>query len=98
MMPGDADRLRLLVADLAVDGLFGDMRAIFRHIDHPVVLAGRAIAFFDRTLNRETRSEVSRRGRGISRWFSWSAPRRRWGSRSNGSAVAICSVPSLKPC
>jgi adenosylcobinamide-phosphate synthase len=65
MMPGGADRLLVLVAGLAMDGLFGEMRAIFRHVDHPVVLAGRAIAFFDRKLNRETRSEASRRGRGI---------------------------------
>jgi adenosylcobinamide-phosphate synthase len=65
MMSGAGDRLLLLVAGLAIDGLFGDMRAIFRHIEHPVVLAGRAIAFFDRKLNRETRSEASRRGRGI---------------------------------
>jgi cobalamin biosynthesis protein CobD/CbiB len=34
-------------------------------MDHCVVLAGRAIALFDRKLNRETRSEVSRRGQGI---------------------------------
>jgi adenosylcobinamide-phosphate synthase len=60
-----ADRLLLLVVGLAVDGLFGDMPAIFRHVDHPIVLAGRAIAFFDRKLNRETRSEASRRDRGI---------------------------------
>jgi len=34
-------------------------------MDHSVVLAGHAIAFFDCKLNRETRSEVSRRGHGI---------------------------------
>ncbi len=65
MTPAGADRLLLLVAGLAIDGLFGDMPAIFRHVDHPVVLAGRAIAFFDRKLNRQTRSEASRRYRGI---------------------------------
>ena len=43
----------------------GDTPAIFRHIPHPVVLAGRAIAFFDRKLNREVRGEASRRERGI---------------------------------
>src|SRR3981189_3712079 len=41
------------------------MPAVFRHIPHPVVLAGRAIAFFDRKLNREVRGEASRRERGI---------------------------------
>jgi adenosylcobinamide-phosphate synthase len=65
IMPGGGDRLLLLVAGLAIDGLLGDMPVIFRLVDHPVVLAGRAIAFFDRKLNRETRSEASRRGRGI---------------------------------
>jgi len=65
VLPGDADRLLLPVAGLAIDALFGDMPAIFRHVPHPIVLAGRAIAFFDRKLNREIRSEVSRRNRGI---------------------------------
>ena len=60
-----ADPLLLLVAGLVIDALFGDMPAIFRYVPHPVVLAGRAIAFFDRKLNREARSEASRRERGI---------------------------------
>ena len=55
----------LLVAGLAIDALFGDMPWLFRQIPHPVVLAGRAVAFFDRKLNRETRGEAVRRGRGI---------------------------------
>ena len=65
MNPAFADRLLMLVAGLVIDALFGDMPAIFRHIPHPVVVAGRAIAFFDRKLNRESRSETSRRERGI---------------------------------
>jgi adenosylcobinamide-phosphate synthase len=65
MTAARADPLLLLVAALVVDALFGDMPAIFRQIPHPVVLAGRAIAFFDRKLNREVRSEGSRRERGI---------------------------------
>jgi len=65
MIPAGIDRLLLLAAGLAIDALFGEMPAVFRHVDHPVVLAGGAIAFFDRKLNRETRSEASRRGRGI---------------------------------
>src|SRR5215472_11484010 len=60
-----ADRLLMLIAGLAIDAMFGDMPAIFRHIPHPVVVAGRAIALFDRKLNRESRSEPSRRERGI---------------------------------
>ena len=65
MTSAGADRLLLLIAGLAIDGLFGDMPAIFRHVGHPIALAGQAIAFFDRKLNRETRSEASRRERGI---------------------------------
>jgi len=65
MTPAGADRLLLLVAGLAIDGVFGDMPAVFRRVQHPIVLAGRTISFFDRKLNRETRSEASRRYRGI---------------------------------
>jgi adenosylcobinamide-phosphate synthase len=60
-----ADPLLMLIAGLVIDGLFGDMPAMFRLISHPVVLAGRAIAFFDRKLNRENRSEAARHGRGV---------------------------------
>jgi adenosylcobinamide-phosphate synthase len=59
------DRLLLLIVGLAIDALFGEMPAIFRYTDHPVALAGRAISFFDRKLNRQTSSEASRRGRGV---------------------------------
>ena len=65
MKPAVADPLLLLAAGLAVDAWLGDMPALFRRIPHPIVLAGRAIAFFDRKLNREIRSEDSRRVRGI---------------------------------
>jgi adenosylcobinamide-phosphate synthase len=65
MIPVIAERLLLLVAGLVVDALFGDTPTLFRYIPHPVVLAGRAIAFFDRKLNREDRSEAARRERGI---------------------------------
>jgi adenosylcobinamide-phosphate synthase len=60
-----ADRMMLLIGGLAIDALFGDMPGLFRQIPHPVVFAGRAVAFFDRKLNRETRGEAARRGRGI---------------------------------
>jgi len=65
MTSAGTDRLLMLVAGLAIDALFGEMPAVFHHVNHPVVLAGRAIAFFDRKLNRETRSEAARRDRGI---------------------------------
>jgi len=59
------DPLLLLVAGLAIDAVFGDLPAVFRHIPHPVVLVGRAVGFFDRKLNRDKRSEARRRDRGI---------------------------------
>ncbi|MBV8738800.1 MAG: cobalamin biosynthesis protein [Alphaproteobacteria bacterium] len=65
MIPVAANPLLLLAAGLAVDAWFGDMPALFAHVPHPVVLAGRAVAFFDRKLNREIRGEAARRVRGI---------------------------------
>ena len=59
------NKLLLLLAGLAIDAVFGDMPAIFAHVPHPIVLAGRAIAFFDQKLNRPQRSEGRRRERGI---------------------------------
>jgi adenosylcobinamide-phosphate synthase len=64
MIPITADPL-LLAAGLAVDALFGDMPALFARVPHPIVIAGRAIAFFDRRLNRDIRSESARRVRGV---------------------------------
>ena len=58
-------RLLLLLAGLAIDALLGDMPAVFATLPHPVALAGRAIVFFDRKLNRPERSEQRRRVRGI---------------------------------
>jgi adenosylcobinamide-phosphate synthase len=60
-----ADPLLLLAIALAVDAWLGDMPALFAHSPHPIVVCGRMIAFFDRKLNREIRSEGSRQGRGI---------------------------------
>src|SRR5215472_8565031 len=65
MTAAAANPLVLLVAGLALHALFGDMPAVFRHVPHPVVLAGRAIAYFDGKLNREARSGARRRERGI---------------------------------
>jgi adenosylcobinamide-phosphate synthase len=61
----DANRLLLLAAGLAIDAWLGDMPVMFSRVPHPIVLAGRAVAFFDRRLNREIRSEGSRRFRGV---------------------------------
>jgi adenosylcobinamide-phosphate synthase len=65
MLPVVTDPLLLLAAGLAIDALFGDMPALFGRIPHPIVVVGRAIAFFDRKLNRDIRSEESRHVRGI---------------------------------
>lgn len=62
---GSSVSLVVLIAGLALDAVFGDMPILFRLVPHPVVLAGRAIAYFDRKLNREKRSEGVRRFRGI---------------------------------
>jgi len=63
--PNLDDPLLLLLAGLAIDAVFGDMPALFARIPHPIVLAGRAITFFEAKLNRPNRSERSRRERGI---------------------------------
>ena len=63
--PSLSDPLLLLLVGLAIDALFGDMRTVFRFVPHPVVLAGRAISFFDRKLNRPQRTERTRRERGV---------------------------------
>ncbi len=65
ILPGLYDPLLLLYLGLALDALFGEMRALFRTVPHPVVLAGGAVAWFDRHLNRPIRSPAARRARGI---------------------------------
>jgi adenosylcobinamide-phosphate synthase len=59
------DPLLVLIGALLVDACLGDMPLLFRVVPHPVVLIGRAIAWFDVRLNREQRSEQARRTRGI---------------------------------
>ncbi|HEY1796564.1 MAG TPA: adenosylcobinamide-phosphate synthase CbiB [Stellaceae bacterium] len=62
---GTHDRLLLVFFGLVLDALFGDMNAVFQVIPHPIVLMGRAIAAFDRKLNRPQRGSAARRFRGI---------------------------------
>jgi len=64
-LPALHDPLLLLLAGLAIDAVFGDMPAVFARAPHPIVLAGRAVAWFERKLNRPQRSERRRRERGI---------------------------------
>jgi len=63
--PNLNDPLLLLLLGLAIDAAFGDMPAVFRYLPHPVVLAGRAVTFFERKLNRPQRTERARRERGV---------------------------------
>jgi adenosylcobinamide-phosphate synthase len=65
ILPALHDPLLLLLAGLAIDAVFGEMPAIFAWVPHPIVLAGRAVAWFERKLNRPQRSERRRRERGI---------------------------------
>jgi adenosylcobinamide-phosphate synthase len=57
--------LLILVGALLLDALVGDMPLLFRYVPHPVVLVGRAVAWFDVRLNREQRGEKARRTRGV---------------------------------
>jgi adenosylcobinamide-phosphate synthase len=59
------DPLILVLAALALDLLLGDMPMLFRFVPHPVVLAGRAVAWLDKRLNRERRSDRVRLIRGV---------------------------------
>ncbi len=59
------DRVFVLILALVVDAILGEMPWLFAHVPHPVVLAGRAIAFFDVRLNRENRDDANRKLRGI---------------------------------
>src|SRR6266404_5835019 len=63
--PSPHDPLLLLLAAMVIDAVFGDMPAVFARIPHPIVLAGRAIGFLDRKLNRPDRSDRRRRERGV---------------------------------
>jgi|SRR5580658_1417265 adenosylcobinamide-phosphate synthase len=60
-----ADRMIVLVLALCLDALIGDPPAFYAVVPHPVSLIGRAIALFDRRLNRETRGPRTRRARGL---------------------------------
>jgi adenosylcobinamide-phosphate synthase len=64
-LPGLHDPLLLLYAGLVVDALFGEMGALFRALPHPVAVAGRAISWCERHLNRPKRSFAVRRVRGV---------------------------------
>jgi adenosylcobinamide-phosphate synthase len=55
----------LLLIGLATEAVIGGLPGVWRRVPHPVALLGRLIALLDRQLNREARSEISRRTRGL---------------------------------
>lgn len=59
------DPFFMLLAGLALDAVFGDMRFLFRVVPHPVVAIGGLIAALERRLNRESRGAAARRARGV---------------------------------
>jgi adenosylcobinamide-phosphate synthase len=64
-LPGLHDPLLLLYSGLLADALFGEMRKLFGNVPHPVVLAGRSIAWFERRLNRPRLPAILRRLLGV---------------------------------
>ncbi|MGH7034045.1 MAG: adenosylcobinamide-phosphate synthase CbiB [Stellaceae bacterium] len=59
------DPFLVLLLALITDLAFGDMERVFRLLPHPVAMAGDAIGFFDKRLNRTGRSDRARRLRGM---------------------------------
>jgi len=60
-----ADPLLILFLALALDLVLGDVAAPWRVVPHPVAWVGAAIAWLDRRLNRERRSDRTRLMRGV---------------------------------
>jgi adenosylcobinamide-phosphate synthase len=56
--------LLVVMLALAIDVAFGDPPRVYGRIPHPVALFGSLIAFFDKKLNREQRSDRARIWRG----------------------------------
>ncbi len=53
----------ILLLALLLDRIVGDPPALWRHVPHPVVLFGKAIAFADTRLNRRALPPAQRRRR-----------------------------------
>ena len=61
---GGVDALLLLVIALVVDACIGDSAWLRRFVPGPADLVARAVAQYDRRLNRIDRSDAVRRARG----------------------------------
>ncbi len=59
------DPLVLLVIALLLDAYIGDPPGVHRVLPHPVAVMGRVVGTLECRLNRESRSEVTRRVRGV---------------------------------
>ncbi|MCR9135403.1 MAG: adenosylcobinamide-phosphate synthase CbiB [Alphaproteobacteria bacterium] len=55
----------ILITALVLDRIIGDPEHVWRHLPHPVVLFGRAIGFFDRTINQDGDFPATSRRKGI---------------------------------
>jgi adenosylcobinamide-phosphate synthase len=64
MIFADAAALYLLAA-LAIDAVIGDPKWLWKHIPHPVALAGMLTSWLDRSLNRANQSPLTRRCAGV---------------------------------
>jgi adenosylcobinamide-phosphate synthase len=61
---GGFDPLVLLLMALLVEAYIGEAKRLFKVVRHPVVIIGNVTAFFERKLNRKSRSEADRAVRG----------------------------------
>lgn len=62
---GPVDPVVILLAALFVDALAGEWGPVFRYIAHPVAAIGALVGFLEKRLNREQRSAMDRRLRGL---------------------------------
>lgn len=62
---GGPHSLVVLLFALVLDAYIGDPPGLYRLVPHPVALMGRAVKRAERLLNRDSRSEATRRVRGV---------------------------------
>ncbi len=65
-MPSIEDRFLIIVLALVADAVFGEPKALWQRVPHPVALMGKIIGWLDRTFNRDTAPAPERRFSGIS--------------------------------
>ncbi|NND50570.1 MAG: cobalamin biosynthesis protein [Rhizobiales bacterium] len=64
-MPSIEDRFLIIVLALVADAVFGEPKALWQRVPHPVALMGQVIGWLDRTFNRDTAPAPERRFSGI---------------------------------